>query len=294
MEVGLEEAVEKAVYEAVHEQIFIQGGITTLIVIVGIFMLRYFLSHLVKRKSEILDKDQRRWLSRINNGAIFLIFTSLIFIWAPQIHTFALSLTAVAVAIVLTTKELLMCITGGFFRASVKPFSIGDWITVDGITGEVMSITTLSTLIEEIETKEQTYQFTGQTVQIPNSRFLTANVCNANFVKNYIYHDVKITLQYADFDPSKLTEQLTEITEKYFSPHREESIKVNKKEEKKAAIDFTDSAPQYFLRTSDLGHNVFIVRLFIPTHQTAQISTNITKDFLQFAYNLRIKEIHTL
>jgi small-conductance mechanosensitive channel len=289
----IEDAVGKAVQDVMNQQLRMQSGITSLLVIAGILALRYFLSHLIKGKSEILDKEQRRWLNRINNGTGMLIVISLIFIWAPQIHTFALSLTAVAVAVVLTTKELLMCLTGGFLRATSKPFDVGDWITVDGFTGEVMRITALATMVEEIDTQEKTYQYTGRTIQIPNSRFLTVNVENANFIKDYVYYDVPIAVQYNDLDPVVLMDELKKISQIYYAAFKDEAVKFNQKVEKKAAVDFADPEPQLFLKTTELGHNLYTVRMFMPTKLAAQVSADMTRDFLKYVYDQKIKKEET-
>lgn len=283
----LQQAVDQAVHSAVNQQLLIQGGITTVFIIMGILIARYFLTGFVKGKSEILEKGQRRWINHINNATVLVVLVALVFIWAPQIHTFALSLTAFAVAVVLTTKELLMCLTGGFLRATTKPFDIGDWITVDGMTGEVMRITALATTLEEIDTAHGGYRYTGRTIQIPNSRFLSTNTENANFIRNYVYHTIPITVQYGDLDPEKMMAELQKITETYFASHRDGAIKFNKKVERKVAVDFDDPDPQFFLRTKEDGHNIFTVRMFVPTKDAADISTNITKDFLKFVYDLK-------
>ena len=285
----IKEAVEVAVNEAVSQHLFIQGGVTTVVIIVTLMILRFGLVHFVKGKTEILNKDQRRWINRINNGTSIAILIGLILIWAPQLQTFALSLTALAVAFVVTTKELLMCLTGGFLRASTKPFDIGDWITVDGITGEVMKITTMTTMIEHIDTKGKSYQFTGETIQIPNSRFLTTNVENAHFIKSHGYHDFPVTVQFTDVDPSKSMIKLKKITEQYFAPFRDESVKFNKHIERKTAVKFADPEPQFHLKTTDVGHNLFTVRLFVPTREALKIGTQITHDFLSFIHQERLK-----
>ena len=284
METELEHTIEEAVEHAVTGDLLISGLITTAIALAAILALRFFLIRLVKGKAAILEQDQRRWLNRINNGTTILVLVCLVFIWAPQLHTFALSLTAVAVAIVLTTKELLMCLTGGFLRATTKPFDIGDWITVDGLTGEVMRITALATMVEEIDTTGGTYQFTGRSVQIPNSKYLSANVENANFIKDHMYYDVKITVQHADLDPAELMTELQSISEKYFAPLREKAVKFNKIIEKKAAVDFSDPEPQFFVRTTEASHIIYTVRMFLPTQQAARTSADITRDFLSFVY----------
>ena len=290
MATELEKAIETAIDDALVENILVGGLFTTAIILLAILALRFFLVRLIRGKTEILDKDQRRWLNRINNSTTGLVLLSLVFIWAPQIHTFALSLTAFAVAVVLTTKELLMCLTGGFLRATTKPFGIGDWITVDNVTGEVMRITAMTTTIEGIDMAARTYQFTGHTIQIPNSKFLTANVENSNFIKSYIYYDVPITVQYADLDPAKLMTELQKITTKYFAPYHDEAVKFNKKVERKAAVDFADPEAQFFLKTTDIGHNIYMVRFFVPTQHAARIGTEITRDFLSYVHKLKAKK----
>lgn len=273
--------------DLITQKSVIQGIILSTIIIAFILALSFMLRRFVKGKREILDKDQRRWLNRINNTTSVLVLIAMVFIWAPQIHTFALSLTALAVAIVITTKELLMCLTGGFLRAATKPFSIGDWITVDNLTGEVMRVTALGTVIEEIDTTGKGYHFTGRTIQIPNSRFLAQNIENANFIRSYVYHEVQIVLKNNDLDPQALMEELQTISEKYYAPFRADATKFNKKVEKKAAVDFDDPDPQFFLRTKEEAHMIFTVRMFIPTKTAARMSTDITQDFMKFVYDLR-------
>lgn len=259
--------------------------IVTAAVLICLIALRFFLVQMIKRRSPILDKAQRRWINRINNTALILGFTILVFIWAPQLHTFALSLTAVAVAIVITTKELLMCLTGGFLRAAMKPFEVGHWISVNDATGEVMSINALGTVIQEIDTDTKTYQFTGRTIEIPNSLFLSTHVKNLNFFKNYIYHDITIAVQQDNVNPVLLLEKLEDIATAVFEPFQKDALAFNKKVEKKSSVDFADPNPQFFLKTSDLGHFTFSVKLFVPTLQATQVDAAIKKQFLAFVYD---------
>jgi small-conductance mechanosensitive channel len=68
---------------------------------------------------------------------VVLLLLGLVLIWAPQLWTFALSLAAVAVEIVVATKEMILCISGSLMRASPRAFSVGDWIEVADVRGEV-------------------------------------------------------------------------------------------------------------------------------------------------------------
>lgn len=287
---AIAQTVDQVVQETVSQPLLIQGGITSAVIIAVLIAMRFALVHFVKGGTKILNKDQRRWINRINNGTSIAVVIALILIWAPQLHTFALSLTAVAVAVVLTTKELLMCLTGGFLRASTGSFDIGDWITVEGITGEVMRITAMTTTIEKIDVKGLSYQYTGESVQIPNSRFLTVNVENANFVKNYIYHEFSVTVQHNDIDPNRMMAKIEEITRACYAPLRDDAAAFNRRIEMKAAFDFADPEPQFFLKTNDTGLKVISIRLFLPTRAAFATATEITRKFLTFVYEEREKQ----
>ena len=264
--------------------------LSSVAIILAILLFRFFLVKFIKGKRVILNKDRRRWVNRLNNITTALVIVGLLLIWAPQLQTFALSLTAVAVAVVLSTKELIMCLTGGFLNISSKAFDVGDWISIDDITGEVMSITAMTTVIEKIDVEGKSYQFTGDIIQIPNSRFLTSTIENVGFLKDYIYHSFSIVVQYADLDVAPLQEKLEEITNGYYKPFEENAVKFNKRVERKAGIDFADPHPQFFLKTSDLGHNIYTVKFLVPTHEANKIASQITRDFLSYVHKEKSKQ----
>src|SRR5687768_12554003 len=121
------------------------GLVASLILVVVLLTARFFLVRAVRRKSksDILSKDQRVWMTRIKNGTIILLLFGLILIWAPQLQAIALSLTAVAVALVVATKEMILCLTGAFMRVTTQPFKVGDWVKIDDVTGEVVDLNAL-------------------------------------------------------------------------------------------------------------------------------------------------------
>ena len=256
------------------------GLLTSLLVISAVMLLRYLVVRFIRGKTEILDYEQRRWINRINNFTTVLLLLVLMTIWAPQIRTLALSLTAVAVAVVLTTKELLMCLTGGFLQASTKSFEVGDWITINGITGEVMRIGAMTTTIEQLD--EHYYTFTGETVQIPNSQFLTANLQN-NHLKHYHYTRLVITIP-APADSALLKQKLQNIVDGVYADYQAEATLQNRQVEKLTGVDYPDTNPVVLLQTTDVGHYQFVIRLYIPTLHTAQIESDITTRFTSMAF----------
>jgi small-conductance mechanosensitive channel len=261
--------------------------ITSIIFIAAIIAIRGFLIRYVRKDTEIIGKDQRRWIIRIKNTSAVLIFVGLILIWAPQIHTVALSIAAFAAALVIATKEMILCLTGAIMRATSQPFKVGDWITIDNITGEVIDLDAFAFRLQEVDMVRKSYQFTGRTISIPNSKLFSAHIENENFFKFYIYEDVRVAVQFNDIDPAEALSILTDIAEEYFNKYRTDAKAFHKKIRKRAGVDIGSADPVFDLTTSELGHYQFHVRFFLPTAIAAEIGSNVSKDFLARIYKLR-------
>ncbi|PZO83220.1 MAG: hypothetical protein DI626_09245 [Micavibrio aeruginosavorus] len=133
----------------------------------------------------------------------------------------------------------------------------------------------------------KTYQFTGRTVTVPNSKLFTANVENNNFFKAYIFEDVRVGVQYTDVDPIAALEALKEVAEVHFAPHRNDAAAFNRKIRRRAGTDVGPSEPVFDLTTSELGHYQFHVRFFVPTRIASNLGLEVSRDFLGRIYELR-------
>jgi len=58
---------------------------------------------------------------------------------------FALSLAAVAGAVLIVSKELLMCVLGYLYITFVRPFKVGDLIEINQLHGRVIDIDIFAT-----------------------------------------------------------------------------------------------------------------------------------------------------
>jgi small-conductance mechanosensitive channel len=246
-----------------------------------IFTLRYFLIRGIKRNSLFLSRDQRRWVRTIKTTSLSIILIGLALIWAPHLRTFALSIAAFAVALVIATKEMILCLMGALVRVTTHPFRIGDWITLENITGEVIDINAFTITLQEIDMVGRSYNFTGRTAQIPNSKFFTSNIENANFNKEYAYTDFVICVAQNDHPKvDDLLDSLALITDKHFSPFRERAYAFRRKVENKALIDLPDPEPSIILKKDDADSLRFIIRAFIPITEIETFSHRVTRDFL--------------
>jgi len=258
--------------------------IASLILIAGLLLIRSFIFRLLKRKAGSVGPDMRRTLTTTRNMTLVLIIIGLFFIWFPQIHSFALSITAVAVAVVVATKEIIQCLLGSLLRTSVQPFKVGDWIRIDNVAGEVVDTDLFTTTLHEVDLELRTYQFTGRSIKLPNAKFFTVNVENYNFLKNFMIHDIAVTVPNYAGNPSEALARLGEIAETLFQPYRKDAVSTQKKANRKNGIEVAEVEPSLSLSTSNLGHVIFGVRVFVPTREVARLDAEIKKRFLQFIY----------
>lgn len=254
--------------------------VTSVLLVVTLMTARHFFVRAVRNKSEILNRDQRRWISQIKNGILLLILVGLVLIWAPQLRTLALSLAAVAVAFVVATKEMILCLSGAFMRISTRPFAVGDWITIDNLSGEVIDVNAFSIKLQKLDVAGKSYQLTGQTIEIPNSRLFTSAVENLTLGKSWIYHDVRMVVPVAEARPIEHVAMLEEIITSHYADLQEPAEAQHTRLKRKSGIDLPGVKPACTLSTTDLGHNVFTVHLFVPTREAGRISRDISLAFL--------------
>ncbi|MEE4206322.1 MAG: mechanosensitive ion channel family protein [Erythrobacter sp.] len=130
----------------------------------------------LKAKDDLPQQVARRWTANVRNLLLLIAVVGLLMIWAPQLRTFALSLTAVAVAIVVATKELILCLSGSAFRTATRAYSIGDIIEIGANRGEVLDINLLSTRLRELDRREGSLRSVGYGTVVPHSLLFTQPV----------------------------------------------------------------------------------------------------------------------
>jgi hypothetical protein len=120
--------------------------VVTLILLIVLLFLRHLITRwVIVRGAHILDEQQRRQLFWLRTAIMLVFLLGLLGIWGGALQTMLLSLTAVMLALVIATEELLMCLSGFLLRATGRLFGVGDWIEFNGIRGEVTDHTLLST-----------------------------------------------------------------------------------------------------------------------------------------------------
>ncbi|MEJ2027702.1 MAG: hypothetical protein P8X52_09740, partial [Limibacillus sp.] len=124
------------------------------------------------------------------------------------------------------------------------------------------------------------HRYTGRSLIIPNSVFLTNPVRNENFARNYSIHDFSITLPKPAL-PGPATEWLQERTVQACKPFEDVSRRYNATIDRQLGVDVPGPEPRITVKTSDLGLLCFEVLLFCPTREAWALEQEVTLAFLE-------------
>ncbi|MDP2571464.1 mechanosensitive ion channel family protein [Vibrio penaeicida] len=253
--------------------------ISSALLILLIVLVRRIIISLIRGDVNFLTEDQRKWISRTKNSAFSVIIITLFLLWQSEISEFALSLTAIAVAVVVASKEIILCFTGSIQRASSRSFRIGDWIEVGNLCGEVIEHNLMATVIQEIDLHHGNYNYTGKTATLPNSMFFSVPVKNLNFMKRYVYHSFNIVVgEFRNLYPMfpSLLAKIDDHCEDFIDVAKRYNVVI----ERHAGVDLPGAEPHISVSSANTGEQIVHFMLFCPTDRAFEIEQLIREDFM--------------
>lgn len=254
----------------------------SVIIVAAILMARWGLYRAIRGKSETLTPEQRRWIAATRSGAAVLIVLALLFVWSLELSRFALSIAAFAVAIVIASKEIILCVSGGLYRAVSSAFNTGDWIEVGAYRGEVLQKGLLTTTLQELAPdSDLAREYTGRTVTMPNALLLSHPIINLNFMRRFNYYNFEITVPEGDVAPEADLAFLNECLDGEWSQHADVAERYWSMVRQRTGIDLRQPTPRVAIKTTELCHICFNVRIFCPREQAGDVQRRVTLAFLE-------------
>lgn len=236
--------------------------------LVCLFAARMIAGRALRRREDLTEQVARRWTANFRNVLLLVAVIGLTMIWAPQLRTFALSLTAVAVAIVVATKELILCLSGAALRTFTRAFSVGDLIEVGATKGEVLDLNLLAASLREIESHDGSVVPTARVVTLPYSLLFSAPAKVLAHTGAPIEHAFDMTFE-PDVDVFALRAELQEIAEKALAGVASSSATQTARDERanRCRIDFA---------TSEIGKYRLKIRLHGPLRDPRSAQNAVT------------------
>lgn len=253
--------------------------IASLFLLVGVIVLRKAVHRILLKQKKVPSETRRRWMVQTRNFLFLVTFFGLVIIWASEIRSLALSLVAVAVALVIATKELILCVAGTFVKASSRAFALGDRIEVKEMRGDVVDQGLFTTTLLEIGPKNLTHQYTGRSVTIPNSLFLTESIVNESFTADYVLHVFTIPIPRTE-DWKKAGELVLRASAEACRPFEKDAQQHMVRHHQSRGLVPPNLTPRVHYKVQDKDTINLVVRLVTPARQKGRVEQEVTRMFL--------------
>ncbi len=250
--------------------------VSSVALVLAVMIGRSLFERYLRRREQFISEKHWRILAKVKNAAFLVVVAGLVVIWAPSLKTLALSLTAFAVAIIIATKELIMCLSGGVVRLVSNSARVGDWVKIDNIRGQVVAMDLLSTTLQEIHSDGRSYEFTGRLVTIPNAIFLSQPVRNETFYGRYVYHKFSLVFDVGR-DFAAVERVVLDSLRDDMAPHMDLARRYNATIERKAGLDLQDIEPVIVFETTNEAKVRMNVTTFLPTRTAVPFEQNAVR-----------------
>ncbi|WP_245413682.1 mechanosensitive ion channel family protein [Mangrovicella endophytica] len=249
----------------------------SLCLIAGIMLCRWLIEWVAVRHADPATARQRRFTIRATSNALLAI--CLLGIWLSEIQNLVLSLAAVMVALVVATKELIMCVAGSALRIGGRLFKVGDRVELNGIHGEVIDHGLFATTIMELPSPHLGHAGTGRTIRLPNSVLLTGPVRVEAQLRHFAPHRFTVTLDQA-FSPSEGMRILDAAASDALEQDAERATRFHRMTANKAGADIEGPGHCVAIGTSELGKLQFHVMIYCLVREAHELEQRIILAFL--------------
>ena len=265
--------------QALDTREIIENLLLTLLLWAGAFGARWLLLRALKARNLALE-EHRNYVAGTRSVVLVVLLVGTAALWFSQLKVFALSLAAVSAALVLATKELIMCVGGTFLRTSSRSFEIGDRIEIDGLRGDVIDTTLLSTTILEIGPGHVGHQRTGRAITVPSSLFLSKAIVNESFTDAYVLHTFSVTAPH-DATWSLREAALLRAANEEMAAYAAEARDFFERMSRTRGIETPTQEPRVLLQIDEPFSMRLICRLPTPARRKGRIEQAILRKYLE-------------
>ena len=267
-----------AVAEAGTRNLYSQLNSSALLLL-AIVISWIFISGVVLKRAELSATERRRWRSAVRAVFVLSLIVGLLYVWAPELRTFALSIVAFAVAIVIATKELILCFTGGLYRMATAASKIGDRVQVGTHRGEIVDQTLLAMTLQELSSHDHADTFTGHRVVVPNSVLLSSPVINESDTGGFSLREVAVPVApHADIE--QVEAQLLAVAQAALAPLKPKTEQFWARLNDLVEATAHDVGPTVSVRIEDHDKVSLVVHCFAPSSDWPAIRNKILSDYL--------------
>lgn len=236
----------------------------------------------IQRRAHVLSSSQTEMSHRrgnivlLKNLVLVAAVTVIGTIWASKIAGAALSLAAVAGAMLIVSKEFLSNLLGTAFLTVSRLYRVGDFIEIDGIAGRVIDTDLLATTLSEAQDGSQ---LTSRTVAIPHSLLLIKPVRNLTATGAYVVNLLKVSADVHD-DLTALESALLAAANEVCQPWLEDADEHLKLIELRELMDLPSATPRVILQLCNPKEATLSLRYTCRPNDRVKVEQAILRRYL--------------
>jgi small-conductance mechanosensitive channel len=257
-------------------------GLTSILLLLSLLILRTLIVRAIAKNPTLSMEAKRRWVVSVRNTMVFVLLVGLVVIWAHELQAFGLSLVALAAALVLATKELILCWSGAALRIGGKVYSVGDRIQIAGHRGVVLDHDIFATKLLEIGPGQASHLYTGRVTVFPNSLLFTNALVKENPGQEYGLYILVIPLGDQD-DWRDAERHLLDAAKAECTPFMEEAGRQMKLLEQTNLLEAPSPSPRITIQLSEPGRIHLVLRFPAPDRGRSRIEQAILRRYLTAA-----------
>ena len=255
-------------------------GVKSLVLLLFLVVSRALIVRWIANNPTLSMESKRRWVVTTRNSVVFVFLLGLVFIWAHELQTFAVSIVALAAALVVATKELILCWSGAALRVGGKVYTVGDRIQIAGHRGVVLDHDIFATKLLEIGPGQSAHLYTGRITIFPNSLLFTNALIKENPEQEYGLYTLTIPLQHND-DWQKGERALLESAKAECAPFMDEAMRHMKLLEQANLLEAPSPEPRITIQLPESGTVHLVLRFPAPDRGRSRIEQAILRRYLQ-------------
>jgi small-conductance mechanosensitive channel len=153
---------------------------------------------------------QVRVMVRITLQVTAVLLILLILFGSPtQLSTMIGLITA---GLTVAMKDFIVAFFGWFTLMGKNGISVGDWVEINGVSGEVIEISLFKTVLLELGNWTDTGHPTGRQVAFSNSFAMEGHYFNFSTTGQWLWDELEVTLPAAS-DPYQLADEIRKLVE---------------------------------------------------------------------------------
>ena len=264
----------------------------SLLLVIFFFILKKILSRQVDRKK--IPRQEKILLKRkISQVINYILITCIFLSWFAQLQVFFVSILAVAAAIVIALKELIMCLTGGILLNVSHIFKVGQRIEVDGARGFVIEKNLLTTKILEIGPERNSQQTTGEVISIPNSLLLSKSLRNESFFRGYCIKSFIFKMEDEEHI-EEFEKQILDLAQKKCAKYIDEAKAQISRFCEKEALIVPAVDPKTKLLVEEGKDLSVLVKLPVRNNEIAEVEQELNRFYLRWRIEQKRRQEQTL